>query len=101
MSLFSREDYERESKTNKVVSPRRASHGGIATSKKIKLPTQHKSPNHNCAHCTRKDAKKYKISTKEVRWLCPVCVIKNKNKNTQEKSNFISAKKFWRQNGIK
>ncbi len=97
MSLFRYSDYSDESKKNNVVSPRRASHGGIATSKKVRFPTQHRSPNHKCSLCERKDAKKYYISEKEVRWLCPICVIKNKNKDSKEKVDFIRA----RQLGIK
>lgn len=96
MSLLRRSDYEQLSKKNKVVSPRRGSHGGISTSKKITLPTQHRSPNHNCSQCTRKDAKKYNIGPKEVRWLCPACIIKNKNGDLREKPHFISASKLWR-----
>lgn len=91
MSLLRQSDYFEESKKNKVVSPRRGSHGGIATSRKIRLPTQHKSPNHKCSQCTRKDAKKYQLTPKECRWLCPVCVIKNKNHNVKEKPNFVRA----------
>ncbi|KKK80829.1 hypothetical protein LCGC14_2819560 [marine sediment metagenome] len=97
MSLFSYDDYAHASKKNNVVSPRRASHGGITTSKKVRFPTQHRSPNHKCSLCERKDAKKYYISEKEVRWLCPICVIKNKNKDSKEKVDFIRA----RQLGIK
>ena len=91
MSLFRHSDYYNESKKNKLVSKRRGSHGGIATGKKIKLPTQYKSPNHKCSQCIRKDAKKHFISEKECRWLCSVCIIKNKNKNVPEKPNFIKA----------
>jgi len=94
MSLFSYDNYAHESKKNKVVSPRRSSHGGITTSKKIRLPTQHRSPNHKCALCERKDAKKYYLTGKECRWLCPVCVIKNKNKYSKEKVNFLKASKL-------
>ena len=94
MIIFSKSDYERESKQNKVVSPRRASHGGIATSKKIRLPTQYRTLKHQCSHCERKDAKKYYISEKECRWLCPVCVIKNKNKDSKEKVNFLKASRL-------
>ncbi|MCZ6581612.1 MAG: hypothetical protein O6761_00350 [Thaumarchaeota archaeon] len=91
MSLFNYSDYAHASKKNKIVSPRRGTHGGIATSKKIRLPTQHKSPNHNCSQCSRKDAKKYYLTEKECRWLCPVCVIRNKNRDTKEKPNFVKA----------
>lgn len=96
MSLFRKSDYVDASKKNKVVSPRRASHGGISTSTKVTLPTQHRSSNHKCSQCTRKDAKKHNIGPKEVRWLCDVCIIKNKNKDFVEKPNFISARKLWR-----
>jgi len=94
MSLFRKSDYAEASKKNKVVSPRRGSHGGIATSKKITLPTQHRTLNHKCSQCTRTDAKKYYLTEKECRWLCPVCVIKNKNKNSKEKTNFVKASKL-------
>lgn len=94
MSLFRYSDYGNESKKNKVVSPRRASHGGIATSKKITLPTQYRTTKHKCAHCTRTDAKKYYLTGKEVRWLCPVCVIKNKNRDSKEKTNFVKASRL-------
>ena len=91
LSLFRYSDYANESKKNKVVSPRRGSHGGIRTGRKVTLPTQYRTQNHKCSHCTRTDAKKYYLTEKEVRWLCPVCVIKNKNKNSKEKVNFLKA----------
>ncbi len=94
MSLFRKSDYLDESKKNRIVSPRRGSHGGIATSKKITLPTQYRTPNHKCSQCPRKDAKKYYLTQKETRWLCPVCVIKNKKKNIPEKPNFIKASRL-------
>lgn len=96
MSIFRKSDYINTSKKNNIVSPRRASHGGIACSPKIRLPTLHKSTSHKCSLCIRKDAKKYHISLDEVRWLCPLCVMKHKNKNTSEKPHFISARKLWR-----
>ena len=89
-------DYLQESKKNRTVSPRRGSHGGIAISKKIRLPSQYKTIKHKCSQCIRTDAKKYKISIKEVRWLCPVCVLKNKKMDLKEKPNFVSARKLWR-----
>lgn len=94
MSLLRKSDYQQESKKNNVVSPRRASHGGIATSKKIRLPTQHRTPKHKCSQCTRNDAKKYYLTEKEVRWLCPVCVIRNKNRDSKEKVDFIKASRL-------
>ena len=94
MSLFRYSDYENASKKNNPVSPRRGSHGGIGNKGKVKLPTQYKSPNHNCSQCSRTDAKKYQISTKECRWLCIVCLKKNNNKNSIEKPNFIKASKL-------
>ncbi len=69
MSLFRYSDYAPESK--KTGSRKRGSHGGIATSPKIRLPSQFKSPNHKCSLCERKDAKKYQLTPKECRWLCP------------------------------
>ncbi len=96
MVYLTASDYLQESKKNKVVSPRRGSHGGIATSKKITLPTQYRTQKHMCSKCTRKDAVKYKITTKEVRWLCPLCLLKHNNKNLKEKPNFLPASKLWR-----
>lgn len=93
-SLLKQSDYLKKSKENNTISPKRASHGGIATSKKTRLPTQYRTTKHKCAHCTRTDAKKYFVSEKEVRWLCPVCVIKNNNKNSKEKPNFVKASKL-------
>jgi len=55
MSLFRYSDYYNESKKNKVVSPRRASHGGVKTSKKVRLPTQYKSEVKYCRNCYRKN----------------------------------------------
>lgn len=95
MSLLRKSDYQKESKKNNVVSPRRGSHGGIATSKKIRLPTQHRTLNHKCSLCTRTDAKKYYLTEKEVRWLCPVCVIKNKNRDIKEIPNFVKASRLY------
>ena len=91
MSLFRYSDYYDESKKNKTVNPRRGSHGGVRTGKKIKLPTQYRSQNHKCSQCTRTDAKKYYLTEKEVRWICPECVMKNNNRNSKEKPNFIKA----------
>lgn len=91
MSLLRQSDYLQQSQKNKVVSPRRGSHGGIATSRKVRLPTQHKTLKHPCSQCTRRDAKKYAISEKEVRWLCVECVLRNNNRDTKEKPNFIKA----------
>lgn len=91
MVFLTSSDYIQESKKNNIVSPRRGSHGGIATSKKVTLPTQYRSQNHNCSQCTRKDAKKFNITASDVRWLCPVCVIKNQNRDTKEKPNFVKA----------
>ena len=94
MSLIRQSDYEKASKKNNVVSPRRGSHGGIATSKKIRLPTQHKTPNHKCALCQRKDAKKYQLTHKECRWLCPVCLNKYQNKHSTERPHYLKASKL-------
>ena len=96
MSLFRYDDYFQASKKNKIISHKRASHGGIAIGKKIRLPTQYRTINHNCSLCPRKDAKKYSISPKEVRWLCISCFQKNKNKNSTEIPNFIKATKLLR-----
>lgn len=76
------EDYERENKQH-----RRSTR--VMT--KTKLPTQHKSSTHSCSQCERKDAMKYTISAKEVRWLCPDCIAKYLRRNNKEKPNFIKA----------
>ena len=92
MSLFSKDDYYRENKGKNHT--RSKSHGGMATSPKLRLPTQLKSPNHKCSICERKDAKKYQITDKECRWLCPVCINKFQNQDLKEKPNFIQASKL-------
>ena len=61
MSFLTPEDYERESKQNKVVNPRRASHGGITTSRKVKLPTQYKSRKVFCRNCNKQNTESAKI----------------------------------------
>ena len=91
MSLLRQSDYQKESQKNKIVSPRRGSHGGIATSTRVSLPNQYKTHRHQCSQCTRMDAKKYFISEKEVRWLCVECVLRNNNRDTKEKPNFVKA----------
>lgn len=55
MSFITKKDYERESKHNKVVSPKRASHGGVKTSKQVRLPTQYKSKVQYCRNCNCKN----------------------------------------------
>ena len=94
MSLLRQDDYLKSSKKNNIVNPRRGSHGGITTSKKVRLPTQLKTIPHNCSQCPRKDAKQYHISTKETRWLCPICVNKHQRKDDKEKPNFVRASKL-------
>ncbi len=96
MSLLKQSDYINASKKNNVVSPRRASHGGISISKKVRLPSQHKSPNYKCSQCARTDAKKYYVSEKEIRYLCLVCLNKNKNKDSKEPAHFLKASRLWR-----
>lgn len=91
MSLLKKSDYQQASKKNNIVSSRRGSHGGIATSKKIRLPTQHRTPNHKCSQCERKDAKKYYLTEKEVRWLCAACLMRFKYRDIKEKPNFVKA----------
>jgi len=63
MSLFRQSDYERESKQNKVVSPRRASHGGVKTSKQVRLPSNLKSKKVFCRNCNRQNTESAKICT--------------------------------------
>jgi len=73
------------------LNPKRASHGGIQTSTKVKLPSQFHTIKHKCSQCPRDDAKKYPISGKEVRWLCSICLNKNRRRDDKEKPNFIRA----------
>ena len=94
MSFLRKSDYQQESKKNNVVSPRRGSHGGIATSKKVRLPSQYRTTKHKCSHCERTDAKKYSISEKEVRWLCILCVGIFTRKDNPERPNFVKASKL-------
>lgn len=63
MSILTKDDYLRESKKNKVVSPRRGSHGGIKTSPKVDLPTQYKSKKVYCRNCNRQNTDSAKICT--------------------------------------
>lgn len=57
--------------------------------KKTRLDTASKTIKHKCSQCERKDAKKYPVSEKEVRWLCPLHIAMFERKNVQEKPNFI------------
>lgn len=59
--------------------------------KKEKFRKQDKTQHHKCSQCIRKDAIKVKVSAKEVRWLCPVCIKRNNNRDEIEKPNFIKA----------
>jgi len=86
LSLFTPDDYRRENLQS------RPSNGRV--SKKTKLPTIFKTKPHNCSQCPRTDAKKYPVSGKEFRWLCPACLIKNNNRDKIEKPNFIRASKL-------
>jgi len=61
---------------------------------KTKLPTLNKTITHKCSQCPNKNAKKYQLTSQECRWLCSECVIKNNNKNSKEKPNFVKASKL-------
>jgi len=61
MVFLTQSDYERESKHNKVVNPKRASHGGIRTSKQVRLPTQYKSKKVFCRNCNCKNIESAKV----------------------------------------
>lgn len=61
MSLLRESDYVQASKQNKIVNPRRASHGGIATSKKVRLATQDKSKKVFCRNCNKQNTPTAKI----------------------------------------
>ena len=61
MSLFRKSDYADISNKNKVVNPRRASHGGITTSKKAKIPSNLKSKKVFCRNCNKQNTESAKI----------------------------------------
>lgn len=61
MSLLRKSDYQQESKKNKIVNPRRASHGGIKTAPQIRLPTQYKSKKVFCRNCNRQNTESAKV----------------------------------------
>ncbi len=54
-------DYLNSSKKNKIVSPRRASHGGIRTSPQVKLPSNLKSKKVFCRNCNCQNRESAKI----------------------------------------
>jgi len=64
--------------------------------KKQRLPSQFKTKNHKCSQCERKDAKKYSISEKETRWLCPNHFTHYTNHPPENRPNFIKASKLSR-----
>jgi len=82
MSLFRYSDYHNSTKNQSKYM------------KKTKLPTEFKTKPHNCSQCPRKDTKKYYLTEDEVRWLCPVCILKNNNRDKIEKPHFIRASKL-------
>lgn len=51
MSLFRHSDYYKEAKKFREKTPRRASHGGISTSKRVGIPTQMRSRRQFCRNC--------------------------------------------------
>ncbi len=59
--------------------------------KKTSLPTQYRTLKKQCSQCSRKDAVKYPVSIKEVRWLCPDCIAKYLRRDDKEVPNFIKA----------
>lgn len=62
MSLLRKSDYYQESKKNKIVNPRRSQHhGGIRTSKQVRLPTQYKSKKVFCRNCNRQNTESAKV----------------------------------------
>ena len=80
------EDYARE---NLQTRPRNA-----RVSVKTRLPTKTKTHPHNCSLCPNRNASRYPLNEKEVRWLCPVCVKKALRKDDKEKPNFVKASKL-------
>lgn len=79
--MIRREDYERE---NRQTRPSRG-----RTGTKSRLPTANRTRPHPCSQCPNKNASRYPISEKEVRWLCPVCVQKFLRRDAKEKPNFV------------
>lgn len=62
MRLFSKSDYERESKHNKTQNPRRSKyHGGIKTSTQVRLPSNLKSQKVFCRNCNKQNTQSAKI----------------------------------------
>lgn len=60
MVYITQSDYLNESKKNKLVLPRRGSHGGIKTSKQVRLPTQYKSKKVYCRNCAKQNTESAK-----------------------------------------
>ena len=48
-----------------------------------------------CSQCPSKQANKFPISEKEVRWLCVECMNKSLNKEKKETLNYIKASKLY------
>lgn len=59
--------------------------------KKEHFREQDKTAKHKCSQCIRTDAKKYKISGNDFRWMCPLCLAKHKRKDEPEKPHFTKA----------
>jgi transposase-like protein len=79
MSLFRWSDYTRKKEPTQ----------------RTKLPTINKTSTHKCSQCPNKNAKKYRLTPKEFRWLCYDCIIKFNNRNSIEKPNFVKASKLF------
>lgn len=61
---------------------------------KTRLPTQSKTTTRKCSQCTKNDARKYHISEKEVRWLCPIHFTLFTKIDDEKKPHFVKASKL-------
>lgn len=75
MSLFRYSDYSKKKETIH----------------RTKIPTKSKTISHKCSQCTRTDARKYPISEKESRWLCPVHVNQHNQRDIKERPHYVKA----------
>jgi len=60
---------------------------------KTKLPRKYLTLKHKCSQCSATIAKRYSFR-REVRWLCPVCLNKNRMRDIKETPHFVRASKL-------
>jgi hypothetical protein len=59
--------------------------------RKTRLPTQSKTKRHRCFCCPATNARRYRIGTKEHRWLCPTHYEQWRNQFASEKIHWLKA----------